>query len=132
VFAVSLHTPLTAAATQPIRIRIGLLGGGELYRRPPGRREPDRPRAGGRRDAALRADPLGRLPLPEEVRDRVLAPPLVRAGASLGRAEPLGARVAMISTVPTILLRAKEAGCVSSGSPGPLTQLPGQSGRLQV
>ena len=102
VCASAIHTPLIAAAAQPIRITIGLLDGALLYRRPPLPRYPalDRPR-GRCRGGGLRADPpLGRFPVPDE-RDRVVVAPFERAAASLGRAVLLGARVAMISTVPT-------------------------------
>jgi hypothetical protein len=65
----------------------------------------DRPRD---RGGGLRADPpLGRFPVPVE-RDRVVVAPFERVAAFLGRAVPLGARVAMISTVPTDWRRAKE------------------------
>jgi hypothetical protein len=77
-----------------------LLGGALLYRRPPVRPYPalDRPRD---RDGCLRVVfPLGRFPVPDD-RDRVLVSPFEREEAFLERVALLGARVAMISTVPT-------------------------------
>src|ERR1700735_1619102 len=108
VCARAIHTPPTAATAQPIRIAIGLCDGSLLYRRPPvlpryAALDLPRERRGGWRAPP----PLGRFPVPVE-RDRVVVAPFERVAAFLGRAVPLGARVAMISTVPTDWRRAKE------------------------
>src|ERR1700733_10751314 len=113
VCARAIHTPPTAATAQPIRIAIGLLDGALLPRPPPvlpryAALDLPRERRGG-----VRADPpLGRFPVPVE-RDRVVVAPFERVVAFLGRAVPLGARVAMIPTVPTDWRRAKHQNGVS-------------------